>query len=253
MHPQYRLVIAANRDEFYERQTRPAQFWKTSPDLLAGKDLRGGGTWMGITRSGRFGAITNYREPQNVIKNAPSRGFLVRDFLETPLPPLDYLKKNKNAADHYNGFNLIVGTTKDLFYYSNRQNNIIKILPGIHGLSNHLINTPWPKVVKGKQSLWNIVSENVPLDIEKIFTLLKDNNSPPDRLLPNTGVGFQWEKILSPIFITSSTYGTRSSTVLLWDRHGKVKFFERSFIMNGGEFTKAETREFCFKIQRVFR
>lgn len=247
-HPQYIAIIAANRDEFYDRPTRAVQFWNTSPDLLAGKDLLGGGTWMGITRTGRFSAVTNFREPLKDNKNMSSRGFLVRDYLEENIPPKDYLKKIKKMAHLYGGFNLIVGNVDELFYYSNRPNQIVKILPGIHGLSNHLLNTCWPKVEKGKRSFCEIVSENKPIDIEKIFTLLEDKSMPPSQLLPHTGIDPGWEKILSPIFITSPVYGTRSSTIMMLDRYGKVEFFERSFTMNQGTLIKDKIRKFCFKV-----
>lgn len=245
-HPRYKLIFAANRDEFYDRPTRPAQFWNGSPDLLAGKDLKGGGTWMGITRTGRIAAITNFREPENTTKNAPSRGFLVRDFLETDYSPEDYLNKINKIGGLYNGFNLIVGTPDGLFYYSNRQNNILKIPPGNHGLSNHLINTDWPKVKKGTQRLAQTISKDNLPDTEILFSILQDQYQPPDHLLPNTGVAIEWERILSPLFITSSTYGTRSSTILLWDRNGNIEFTERTFIPRQGNIVKNETRKFRF-------
>lgn len=247
-HPQYPTIIAANRDEFYERPTREVQFWNTSPDLLAGKDLLGGGTWMGITRSGRFSAVTNFREPLKDNKNMVSRGFLVRNYLEENTLPKEYLKKIKKYAHLYDGFNLIVGNVEKLFYYSNRQNQIVKILPGIHGLSNHLLNTSWPKVEKGKRFFSEIVSEKKSIDVEKIFTLLEDRSMPPAQLLPHTGVDPEWEKILSPLFITSPIYGTRSSTIILLDRYGKVHFFERSFSMNQGNLIRNKTRKFCFRV-----
>jgi uncharacterized protein with NRDE domain len=249
-HPRYNLIFAANRDEFYKRPTRPAQFWNGSPDLLAGKDLKGGGTWMGITRTGRFAAITNFREPENITENTPSRGFLVRDFLDTNSSPENYLNMIREAGGRYNGFNLLVGTPDGILYYSNRQNKIFNIPPGLHGLSNHLINTDWPKVKKGKQLLAEAISQaNFP-DMETLFSVLKDRSKPPDHLLPKTGVSLEWERILSPLFIHSRTYGTRSSTILLWDRNGNIDFFERSFMPDQEDFVKNETRKFCFKIQQ---
>jgi uncharacterized protein with NRDE domain len=245
-HPRYRLIFAANRDEFYDRPTRPAQFWNGSPYLLAGKDLKGGGTWMGITRTGRIAAITNFREPENTIENAPSRGFLVRNFLETDSSHQDYLNKVNKIGKLYNGFNLIVGTPDGLFYYSNRYSRILKIPPGIHGLSNQLLNTNWPKVKKGTQLLAEIMSKDNFPDTETLFSILQDQYRPPDQLLPNTGVSLEWERILSPIFITSSTYGTRSSTILLWDRNGNIEFSERTFTPGKGEIVKHETRTFRF-------
>ena len=249
-HPDYRAIIAANRDEFYQRPTRAAGFWNTVPDMLAGKDLQGGGTWMGISRRGRFAAVTNYREPNVSIEDPPSRGILVLDFLRRNTHPENYLKEINSVAHGYHGFNIIVGNGEGLFYYSNRGKNIIKVLPGIHGLSNHLINSPWPKVEKGKQELSAILSTDKNIDIEKIFKLLADRSVPPDQLLPDTGVGLEWEKILSPLFITSSIYGTRSSTILLWDRNNNINFFERSFIMTKDAEMRPETLNFCFHITK---
>jgi uncharacterized protein with NRDE domain len=249
IHAQYKLILAANRDEFYQRPTLPAQFWNNYPNLLAGKDLKGDGTWMGITRHGRFSAITNFREPENASKNAPTRGFLVRNFLEDDSNPENYLKMIKEDTQHYNGFNLIVGTREGIYYYSNRQNKILEIRPGVHGLSNHLLNTDWPKVKKGKQLL-NGMMLQYNLDVENLFSILQDRSNPPDHLLPNTGVSLEWERILSSIFIISHTYGTRSSTILLWDRKGNIDFFERTFIPGKECIMKNETRHFSFTISK---
>ena len=147
--PDYRLVLAANRDEFYDRPTRHVAFWDDAPEILAGRDLKAGGTWMGITKKGRFAAITNYRDSGMTIENAPSRGDLVKDFLIGKSRPHDYLESLQNKGQDYNGFNLIIGDGNELFYYSNRDGNIHNIEPGVHGLSNHLLNTPWPKVAQG--------------------------------------------------------------------------------------------------------
>ena len=253
IHHRYRLIFAANRDEFYDRPTLPAQFWNNSPNLLAGKDLKEGGTWMGITRTGRFAAITNFREPANAIENGPSRGFLVLDFLERNISPEQYLSDIKMIGGRYNGFNLLVGTHDNIFYFSNRQNKIINILPGIYGLSNHLINTAWPKVTKGMRFLAKMTSKDNFPDIEEIFSLLQDRSKPPDHQLPSTGVSPEWEKVLSPLFITSPTYGTRSSTILLWDRNGTIDFYERTFTPSGEDILGKETRTFRFHVQRVFK
>jgi uncharacterized protein with NRDE domain len=247
-HSRYQLIFAANRDEFYDRPTRPARFWNSSPDLLAGKDLKGGGTWMGITREGRFAAITNFREPENIVKKAPSRGFLVRDFLKGDSSPENYLKMIRKIGNGFNGFNLLVGNHDKIYYYSNRQNKILEIPPGIHGLSNHLLNTDWPKVKKGKHLLSkNISQKNFP-DIKSLFSILQDRFNPPDHLLPNTGVSLEWEKILSPIFIRSNSYGTRSSTILLWDQNGNIEFSEDTYNPQERDHLKGETRKFSFVI-----
>ena len=157
-HPKYGLVIAANRDEYYERPTAPAAFWEDVPDLLAGRDLRAGGTWLGITIKGRIAAITNYRDPGFIISNAPSRGKLVSDFLLGKEVPLEYLGKLEQKANQYNGFSLIVGQKDDLCWFSNREDQPHHIEPGIHGLSNRFLDTPWPKVTQGRDAMAEVTA-----------------------------------------------------------------------------------------------
>jgi uncharacterized protein with NRDE domain len=232
-HPNYPVVIAANRDEFYDRPSAPASFWPEAPQLLAGRDLRAGGTWLGVTRTGRMAALTNYRDPESNRAEAPSRGNLVSDFLLGQEKPVSYLERISANADRYNGFSLLVGQGAHFHYYSNRARGIRALGPGIHGLSNHLLDTPWPKVEKGKQALRALLAgESIcPKDL---FHCLLDRAAAPDELLPNTGVGLELERMLSPIFISSPGYGTRSSTVILLDQIGKVTFIEKSF-QNGSE------------------
>ncbi|MDZ4164996.1 MAG: NRDE family protein [Smithellaceae bacterium] len=230
-HPDYRLILAANRDEFYARPTARAAFWDDDPQVLAGRDLRGGGAWLGITRQGRFAALTNFRDPASLREDAPSRGWLVLDYLSGREAPRAYLEGVAARAGDYNGFNLIAGDRKRLWYYSNRGGRE-EISPGIHGLSNHLLDTPWPKVEKGKAALARLTEKAGALTPEDVFSFLADDSRPADSLLPDTGVGLAWERTLSPVFITSPSYGTRSSTVILIDREGQVTFAERTF--NGG-------------------
>ena len=228
MHSRYPLIVAANRDEFYERPSAPVSFWSDMPAVLAGRDLTGGGTWFGITRNGRIAAVTNYRDPASHKHDVPSRGWLVRDFLTWQGKPAAYLKDVARRADQYNGFNLILGDMTRLYYFSHR-GRLIELSEGLYGLSNHLLDTPWPKVEKGKADLGRLLSgtEN-PLP-EDIFNILSDQSRPDDDLLTDTGVGLEWERILSSIFITSPVYGTRSSTVLMIDRKGHVMLAERVF------------------------
>ena len=248
-HPVYRLVFAANRDEFYNRPTSPADFRRAGA-FIAGKDLKSGGTWMGITKTGRFAAVTNYREGWKQPENTPSRGHLVRDFLTGDLSPRDYLEKIKMSAMAYNGFNLLAGNTEGLYYYSNRDDNMQKVPPGIHGISNHLLDTPWPKVQKGKRLFSEIMSTNMKIDPEDLFTLLGDQSKTPDEYLPETGIGMEWERILSPIFIVSDIYGTRSSSVILWDKKNNIEFFERNFHPVDGKIIQGETRVFRFSLKK---
>ncbi|MBP8696841.1 MAG: NRDE family protein [Syntrophobacterales bacterium] len=229
VHPQYRLIIAANRDEFYERPSRPAAFWPEAPELLAGKDLQGGGTWFGVTRSGRIAAVTNYRDPRSHRDDAPSRGLLLTDYLLGQTDPAGYLEQVRRKGAAYNGFNLIVGTTRELYYYSNRKGGVIALTPGLYGLSNHLLDTPWPKVARGKEALGGLLSRGEDPAPEALFDILSDRTIAEDRLLPDTGVGLDWERILSARFITSPVYGTRSSTLLYVDRQDRVTFIERNF------------------------
>jgi uncharacterized protein with NRDE domain len=152
-HPEFPLVIAANRDEYYERPTAGAAFWHDHPHILAGRDLECMGTWLGVTRGGRFAALTNFRDPRERKTDAPSRGRLVSDFLVTDNNPREYLKDVSRQAQRYNGFNLLVGDLDGVFYLSSREARVQELSPGIHGLSNHLLDTPWPKVARGKQRL----------------------------------------------------------------------------------------------------
>ncbi len=251
MHPVYRMVLAANRDEYYIRPTMPLDFWNDEPDILAGRDLKCLGVWLGVTRNGRIAAVTNFREPGFQIADAPSRGFLVSDFLASKESPKSYLKHLEKLGNRYNGFNLIVGDWAQLFYYSNRADSLQKMKPGLYGLSNHLLDTPWPKVKKGKAYLETVLSGKNKIDPEDIFSILKDNSFPPDNMLPDTGAGYKWERILSPLFITSRFYGTRSSSIILMERNGRITFLERTFISDGTASTQGETREFSFSLSRV--
>ncbi len=230
-HPLYPLVLAANRDEFYDRPSAPASFWEDRPDLLAGRDLKEGGTWFGITRQGRMAALTNYRDPAAVKLQAPSRGWLVKDYLSGEEDTDVYLKQLEKQADRYNGFSVILGDPFHLHYFSNRSGRMA-LSPGLYGLSNHLLNTPWPKVERGKRALAALLSQRDEPLPEDLFSILKDQARPEDQHLPDTGIGLEWERILATMFIASPIYGTRSSSLLLVDRHRRVTFVERTF--NGG-------------------
>ena len=251
INPQYRLILAANRDEFYERPSLPLAAWDGRPEILAGRDLRGGGTWLGITRSGRLAAVTNYRDPRSILTQATSRGFLVRDFLAGSEPAERYLSRIAAEADRYNGFNLIVGDPCGLWYLSNHSTGVRRIEPGIYGLSNHLLDTEWPKVTKGRTALQRLLKEGKADRIEPMMTLLSDRTAAPDDALPDTGVGLSWERLLSPIFITGHTYGTRSSSIIKVSRGGEVTFVERSFRCEGGQICHSEDRRFDFSLPDI--
>ncbi len=228
-HPTYKLILAANRDEYYERPSEPPHFWEDAPHLLAGRDLVAAGTWLGITRKGRIAAVTNYRDPANVKPDAPSRGKLVSDFLLRDLDSLSYLDLIRREKDRYNGFNLILGNRERISWYSNRSDKVTPLLPGVYGLSNHLLDTPWPKVLRAKALFEEIIRTGTQIPAEALFLLLKDHTIAPDDRLPLTGVPLEWERILSPIFITSPTYGTRSSSIVLIDKEDRITFMDRTF------------------------
>lgn len=225
-HPDYKLIIVANRDEFYARKTEAAAFRIDNPDLLAGRDTEHGGTWLGITRQGKFSFITNYRDPKSFRKNAPSRGALVSDFLIGSAGPYDYLNNLKNTND-YNGFNLVVGDLNEVCFFSNTEGKIKKLDNGFYGLSNALLDTPWKKLVNGKKIISEIISRNN-FTYEDLFTALENEQKAEDAELPSTGVPFEIEKLISSMFIKSETYGTVCSTVVLIDNNNRVQFFERT-------------------------
>ncbi len=231
-HPNYPLILAANRDEFHNRPTAALDFWEDQPALLAGRDLKGGGTWMGLSRSGRFAALTNYRDPASLRPDAVSRGGLVTDFLTGDTAARAYLNGLQNTTAIYNGFNLLVMDETGLFHYANRGDGITRVTPGIHGLSNALLDTPWPKVERGKAALEQAVTSG-DIDPESLLALLRDRSAAPDHRLPETGVGLERERMLSPMFIVSGDYGTRTSSVLIIDRNGQATFWERTFPTDG--------------------
>lgn len=232
IHPKYPLILLANRDEFYNRPTEPARYWKDYPDILAGRDLVSGGTWLGVTKQGRFAAVTNYRDPSAPVGKF-SRGNLVADFLKSGEPAETYLKDIQNKSQEFSGFNLLVGeinTEKnEILYFSNRTGQIKKLEPGLYGLSNRLLNTSWRKVEKGKTDLAELL-KNKEITKEAFFELLRDETIADDAELPNTGIGYEKEKALSAIFIKTPIYGTRCSTVLIFNGNYQADFEERVFV-----------------------
>jgi uncharacterized protein with NRDE domain len=243
-HSQYKLIVAANRDEFYNRKTAPADFWPDQQNILGGRDLEAGGTWLGISRNGRVSMITNYRDPLNIRANAPSRGHLVSDYLAGDAASFEYMQKLVPHAKEYNGFNLITGSPDQLHYFSNYGDGITTMDKGLFGLSNHLLDTPWPKVKKGKEYFRDILSQ--PFTSADLFQLLYDEQIAADDLLPDTGVGLERERYLSAMFIKSPGYGTRCSTVILVDYTNQVSFSERVYDLSTFAFSE---KSFTFKIQ----
>ncbi len=240
-HPAFPLVVGANRDEFYGRPTAPADFWQDAPDILAGRDLQASGTWLGITRNLRFAAVTNFRDPQGMKPGARSRGELTTAFLREDVPAERYLEGVSRRAREYSGFNLFVADATGLFYFSNRDGEVRKLRPGTYGLSNHLLDTPWPKVTELKPRFSAAIA--VPLDPHAIQRLLADRGVAPDAALPDTGVGRERERMLSAAFVVSESYGTRSTTALSVAADRTVRFNEWSF---GPAGVSIGEREFAF-------
>ena len=242
-HPKYRLVVAANRDEFYSRQTARADFWEDQPEILGGRDLEAGGTWMAINKNGKIAMVTNYRDLNNLKSNAPSRGHLVSDFLAQEVEGNSYLKRIEPIANEYNGFNLIVGDTHQLNYLSNYKSGIEKLENGIYGLSNGLLDSNWPKVQRGKENFAGLLKDKI--EANTLFEMLGNEDRAPDNLLPNTGLDLDRERALSSMFIKSPGYGTRCSTVLFVDHQNRVEFSERVYDLATFNHT---TRNFSFTL-----
>jgi len=239
-HPAFRLVVAANRDEWFRRPTASAAFWADAPEIFAGRDLEHRGTWLGVTTSGRFAAITNFRDPGSHRPDAPSRGRLVSDFLRSSATPVSYLGHLGPDASSYNGFSLVVGDGASLCYFSNREGAVRSLEPGVYGLSNSLLDVPWPKVKLGKERLARQLDARV--DADALLALLDDTRTAPDDELPSTGVSSEWERKLSALRIVADSYGTRSSTALLIGAEGEVAIAERSFDERGRERSIVQER-----------
>jgi uncharacterized protein with NRDE domain len=229
--PDHPLVIAANRDEFYGRPTAAAAPWPDAPHIVGGRDLREGGSWLGITLDGRWAAVTNFRDVSLPRSDAPSRGHLVGDFLRGDLSPADYVEQLRPSASSYNGFNLLVGDPRTVVWYSNRSDDhpllAMPLPPGIYGLSNHLLDTPWPKIVRGKRELAKALAPGA--DPDAIMETLLDRTLADDADLPSTGIPLEQERALSALFIAGEAYGTRSSTVVLMRGDGRTTLVERAF------------------------
>ena len=208
-----------------------------------------GGTWMGVTTSGKIAAITNYRDPYNQVINPPSRGKLVSSYLfDTSLTPEEYQATLNRDGQKYDGFNLLYGSYHKLYYYTNRGGSSGRVSPGIHGLSNHLLDTHWAKVTTARSRLEAIVRDRTIIEPENIFAALSDPVPFADNLLPDTGIGLERERMLSPLFIENDEYGTRSSTVILVDRKGHSTFIERVFDPSSG---MVATQNFNFQLQSI--
>jgi uncharacterized protein with NRDE domain len=241
-HPRFPLILAANRDEAYARPAAPAAFWSDAPHLYAGRDLEQGGTWLGLSVSGKLAAITNYRQGSAGSEAPRSRGELTRDYLESSRDAEAYLGEVSQRYDQYRGFSMILGTLERLYFCSNRAERIEPIAPGVHGLSNRLLDEPWPKVRRGIAAIEGLLGADEATLTRGLFDLLGDRSTAPDHLLPATGIALERERDLSAVFIAGSTYGTRASTVVLVDSQGEVSYIERSFGPGGAPIGSTEQR-----------
>jgi uncharacterized protein with NRDE domain len=234
----YPCVVAANRDEFHARPTARAEWWQDHPRILAGRDLEAGGTWLGVTRLGRFAALTNYRDPEQRRADAPgvtrpSRGLLVTSLLESGASVAESLTYLRDVGANYNPFNLIFSDGQRLGIYESALGRGRELGPGIYGLSNHLLDTPWPKVQSAKSRLEAALLGLT--DTAPLLALLRDDQPASDERLPQTGVGLQWERLLSSAFVRAPDYGTRSSTIVRIDARGRAYFEEWSWDSLGAD------------------
>ncbi len=256
LHPRYRMILAGNRDEFHDRAAAPLSWWSDDGRILAGRDLKAGGTWLGVARSGRFGIVTNFRDLQAPVEAAPSRGSLVPRFLTGATSPKEFLDDLRGAAPRYSGFNLLVGGSRALYYFSNRGPQVPRALPpGIYGLSNHELDTPWPKLKRTRERFESLLKQS-DVSAESLFTILADREQAPAQELPATGLPQEWERVVSAPFIVNERYGTRCSNVLFIERNGRTVLQERRFDSAGlqtgtsrFEFTSTEVPEMWFEAE----
>ncbi len=224
----YPFILAGNRDEFFERPTLPAHKWKTKPAIFAGKDKKAGGTWLGFTETGRFAALTNFRDMNNLKEDAPSRGDIATSFLLNNNSVETSLKELKKRSKLYNGFNLIAGTFDKLYYLSNYRDEIEEIMPGIHAISNAYLNTPWPKTVKAKEEFENVITANHFRE-QNLFEILKNSTTYPIEMLPETGLSEDMEQAVSSAFIQTENYGTRSTSIVRVDSNQNAELIENTY------------------------
>lgn len=255
VHPRYRLVLAGNRDEFHDRPSAPLSWWQDDPRILAPRDLKANGTWLGVARSGRFGVVTNFRDLQAPSEGAPSRGNLVPRFLTGATSPKEFLDDLRGAAPRYSGFNLLVGGPRALYYFSNRGGTPQVLASGIYGIANHLLDTPWPKLARTRARLERLITQPE-LQADELFAMLADREVAPDEQLPSTGLPLFWERAVSAPFVVNERYGSRSSHVLLVERNGRTILHERRFdpagVQTGAsrfEFKSADIPEVWFEAE----
>ncbi len=248
-HPDYPLILIANRDEAYARPTDNAHWWKDA-EILAGRDLEAGGTWLGVNRNGRLAAVTNVREPSagnlkvgNLKASGKSRGQLTRDYLSGEISNQDYRQTLEASAADFAGFNLLFGSLESLWFYSNR-GHVYRpqayrpIEAGIYGISNGNFNQAWPKLEDGREALSAALATD--LNDALLLEILQNDQPSKDNRLPSTGVSKETERLLSSRFIRSADYGTRASSLMLFSKDGNVRFVEQNYGINGQHLARVE-------------
>ncbi|WP_345859400.1 NRDE family protein [Shewanella algae] len=226
-HPDYPLILCANRDEFHHRPTAPAHFWPPQQQLLAGKDLQAGGTWLGCNRLGTVAGLTNIRQPITQPDGMRSRGELVLKALDsqTPIEP-QWLSEH---SDNYNPFNLVFGQGKHFWCYHSPDKSLRRLNRGFHAISNGALDDIWPKMARGEQALERLISQSAKPDIDKLLAIMRDETPAPDTSLPTTGVSLEWERRLSSIYIRHPEYGTRATSLIFLSREGQLNFYEARY------------------------
>ena len=238
--PQFPLVVAANRDEFFTRPTAQADFWqdeKTNQQILSGRDLQAGGTWLGVTQEGRFAAVTNIRDPSQTECKSRSRGDLTRQFLAGNQTPERYCQALADDYDQFAGYNLLVGDKDSLFYVNNQEEKVWQLEPGVYGLSNGLLNSPWPKITQGRKNLQTLLATPERLTTDNLISLMADRSQAAVNQLPETGISIELERKLSSAFITNPErkYGTLCSTAVILEQSGQMRFSEQNFEATGAK------------------
>jgi len=254
-HPRFPLVLATNRDEFHGRPSASLNYWEDKPDVLGGRDNEKGGSWLAANIDGRWAAVTNFRDGRPPSSASRSRGDLVKDYVASNQTANIYASAIQESISDYSGCNLLFAGHDTLFYASNRhesdpRSRIQEVPPGIHGLSNHLLNTPWPKVERCKRHVQTLLKADDDTITQSLFELLSDRNLASDPDLPSTGISIDRERALSAPFIVAGEYGTRASTVVLMDMDGRVQMHERSFGADGVE-TGHRSFSFCTAAKTV--
>lgn len=237
-HPEYSLILIANRDEFYQRPSLPMHFWDDHNEILAGRDLEQLGTWLGFNTAGKFTAVTNYRDGRNPAKNRRSRGELTANFLKCQQSADEYLLQLEQNKQEFGDFNLLVADQTGLYYCSNRGAETHELQPGIYGMSNALLDTPWPKLQRVKQDLTNAINSSA-LTAEHLMGIMGNRETAPDKDLPDTGISLNWERLLSSSFIQADNYGTRATTLVMQKPNGDTTVIEQGFDV-GGPLARSE-------------